>query len=400
MNHIEKRIYLDHNATTPVDAEVLEEMLPYFRDLFGNPSSVHWFGQEARRALDQARGRVAALLGAEPEEIVFTSGGTEADNLALLGAAEARSERGNHIITSSIEHPAVLNTCSYLEGRGFKVTYLPVDGFGLVNPEAVAAAVTDSTILISVMLANNDIGTLQPIAKIAEIGRAGDVLVHTDAVQAPGRIPLDVRELGVDLLSISSHKIYGPKGVGALYVRRGVKLSPLIHGGHHEGRRRAGTENVPGIVGFGKACEKAGAELPRNAPLLASLRDGLQEMILAGFEHVRLNGHPEERLPNTLNVSFAFVEGEALLMNLDLAGVAVATGSACSSGTQEPSHVLKAIGCSTEEAHSSIRFSLGKENTLAEMNTVFKALVEIVDRLRAMSPLYRDLKAGIRRERS
>ena len=380
------RIYLDHNATTPVHPAVLEEMLPYLRDVFGNPSSIHWFGQEARQAVDRARQRVADLIGAEPNEIVFTSGGTEAINYALRGAVDKEEGCSRHIITSQVEHQAVLNTCDYLEGKGFQVTYLPVDECGVVDPESAVAAITDDTVLITVMLANNEVGTIQPLQKITGTAKERGILVHTDAVQAVGKIPVNVQQLGVDLLSISGHKIYGPKGIGALYIRRGVKVTPLIYGGHHERNRRAGTENVPAIVGLGKACEIAGEELEQSAARVAALRDRLEEGILLQIPHVQLNGHPEYRLPNTSNVSFSFIEGESLLMNLDLMDIAVSTGSACASGTSNPSHVLTAMGLGPEQGQGSMRFSLGRGTTEADVDATVKALVEVVGKLRELSP--------------
>ncbi len=388
-----KRVYLDHNATTPLHPDALEEMLPYLRDAFGNPSSIHWFGQEARRAVDRARQQVADLIGADPEEIVFTSGGTEADNHAIRGIAGRCAGSGGHIVTSSVEHHAVLNTCRQLERTGFRVTYLPVDENGLIDPAAVAAAITKDTVLVTVMLANNDVGTIQPVRDIARLAGERGVPVHTDAVQGIGKMPVDVRRLGVDLLSLSSHKIYGPKGIGALYIRRGVSIDPLIFGGHHERRRRAGTENVPAIVGFGKACEIAGEEIESVPPRIAALHDRLQQGIEKRIENVRMNGHPELRLPNTLNVSFSFLDGESLLMNLDLMGVAVSTGSACTSGSVDPSHVLTAMGRSPEQAHGSLRFSLGRGNTAEDVDFTLDVLVDVVRRLREISPAYRESEA-------
>jgi cysteine desulfurase len=389
------RIYLDHNATTPVDPAVLEAMLPYLRDVFGNASSVHEPGRAAREAVEQARAQVARLIGAEPREIVFTSGGTEADNQAVRGVLElARTPEGRpgHVITSAIEHPAVLNTCQHVAKRGHPVTYLPVDVTGRVKLEELAPALTPETVLVSVMLANNEIGTIQPVPEIARLAHEKGVTVHTDAVQALGRIPVDVGDLGVDLLTISAHKVYGPKGTGALCVRRGTRIAPLIHGGHHESRRRAGTENVPGIVGFGRACEIAGQRLAEVAAREARLRDRLQQGILARVPHAQVNGHLTERLPNTLNVGFTFVEGEALLMNLDLEGIAVSTGSACSSGDLKPSHVLLALGLDHASAHGTLRFSLGRANTEAEIDATIDAVARVVERVRAMSPMYHDFK--------
>ncbi|MHC4779915.1 MAG: cysteine desulfurase NifS [Planctomycetota bacterium] len=391
-----RRIYLDHNASTPVRPEVVDEMLPLLRGTFGNPSSIHWFGQEAKRAMDKARERVAELINAEPREIVFTSGGTEADNHAIRGVVEASGVTKNHVITTAVEHHAVLSTSQRLEKSGVPVTVLPVDGAGRIDPAEVDRAIREDTALVTVMLANNDVGTIQPLKEITEIARERGVLVHTDAVQAVGKIPLDVKELGVDFLSMSGHKIYGPKGVGALFMRRGARAESLLHGGHHERRRRAGTENVPSIAGFGKACELARIGFEEGAPQhLARLRDGLQQSITEKIPHVLLNGHRELRLPNTLNMSFLFVEGESLLMNLDVKGIAVSTGSACTSGTLEPSHVLMALGRKAEEAHGSLRFSLGRDNTAEDMETTVNVLVEVVEKLRKMSPLYDDFLAGL-----
>ena len=384
-----RSIYLDHAATTPVRPEVLEAMLPYFCETFGNASSMHAFGQKARKALEDARVAVAHAIGANPREIFFTSGGTESDNLAIKGVARANTRKGNHVITSRVEHPAVLSAVAALEEEeGFEVTYLPVDRFGVVDPDAVADAVRDETILISVMMANNEVGTLEPIAEIARVAKDKGVVVHTDSAQAVGKVAVDVRELGVDLLSISAHKIYGPKGVGALYVRGGTRIAPLFHGGHHERQKRPGTENVALIVGFSKAMELALEEMPRAAPRLAALRDRLERSIQEKIPNTYVNGHPENRLPNILNMSFEFVEGESLLLTLDMRGVAVSTGSACTSGSLEPSHVLKAMGVEAAVSQGSLRFSLGRDNTEDEMDYVAEALVGIVKRLRQMSPLY------------
>ena len=387
-----KRIYLDHAATTPTRPEVAEAMLPYFTEAFGNPSSVYSYGQEARQAVEEARSRVAQLIGAKSEEIIFTSGGTEANNFALKGVAYANESKGNHIITSSIEHHAVLEPCKLLEKRGFKVTYLPVDKYGLVDPDDVRKAVTPKTILISVMHANNEVGTVEPIEEIGSIAREAGIYFHSDAVQTAGHIPLNVDELNVDLLSVSAHKFYGPKGVGALYVRKGTKLIPLVHGGEQEKRRRAGTENVPGIVGLGKAAELAGKEMSKEAEQLVRLRDKLIRGLKEKIEHIHLNGHPRKRLPNNVNISIDFVEGESVLLNLDLEGICASTGSACSSQSLEPSHVLLALGIPPERAHSSLRFSLGRENTDADIERVLDVLPAIVARLRAMSPLWKSGK--------
>jgi len=382
-----RRVYLDCAATTPMRDEVLEAMSPYFKGRFGNPSSIHSFGQEARGAIEEAREKVAALIGGRGEEIVFTSGGTEADNFAIKGTAYASERNGNHIITSSIEHHAVLESCNFLERRGTRVTYLPVDKYGLVDPEAVRAAITEKTILISIMHANNEVGTIEPIAEIGKIARERGIPFHTDAVQTVGHIPVNVDELGVDLLSISAHKLYGPKGIGALYIRKGTRLVSFMHGGEQERRRRASTENVPGIVGFGRAAELAQSELGKEAQRQTSLRTKLIEGLLERIDRLTLNGHPTGRLPNNVNVSIEFVEGESLLLNLDLEGIAASTGSACSSGSLEPSHVLLALGLSHQLAHGSLRFTMGLYTTEEDIERVLAVLPPIVARLRAMSPL-------------
>ena len=381
------RIYLDYAATTPIHPDVMKAMLPYFTDAFGNPSSIYSYGQEAKGAINEARVKVANLIGAQEEEIVFTSGGTEADNFALKGVAFANESKGTHIITSSVEHHAVIEVCKFLERRGYKVTYLPVDEYGLVDPSDVKKAITDKTILISVIHANNEIGTIEPIAEISRIAQEAGVYFHTDAVQTTGHIPVGVNELGVDLLSISAHKLYGPKGVGALYIRKGTKLVPLMHGGEQERRRRASTENVPGIVGFGRAVELAKQEMNEEAERLTHLRDQLIQGLLERIDHSRLNGHTLKRLPNNVNISVDFVEGESMLLNLDLEGICASTGSACSSSSLEPSHVLLAIGLSHEQAHGSLRFSLGKWTNEEEIKQVLDILPKIVAKLRAMSPL-------------
>ncbi len=382
-----KRIYLDYSATTPTHPEVVKAMLPYFTDVFGNPSSIHSYGQEAKGAIEEARVKVADLIGARGEEIIFTSGGTEADNFALKGVAFANESKGNHIITGSIEHHAVIETCKFLERRGFLVTCLPVDEYGLIDPGDVKKAITDKTILISVMQANNEMGTIEPIAEIGRIARDAGIYFHTDAVQVVGHIPVDVNELEVDLLSMSAHKLYGPKGVGALYIRKGTKLIPFMHGGDQERRRRASTENIPGIVGLGKAVELARQEMGEEAERLTYLRDQLIKGLLERIDHTCLNGHPLKRLPNNVNVSVDFVEGESMLLNLDLEGICASTGSACSSSSLEPSHVLLALGLSPEQAHGSLRFSLGKWTGEEEIERVLEILPRIVAKLRAMSPL-------------
>lgn len=382
-----RRIYLDYAATTPTHPEVVKAMLPYFSDAYGNPSSIHSYGQEAKGAIEEARVKVANLIGARNEEIVFTSSGTEADNFALKGVAFANENKGNHIITSAIEHPAVTETSKFLTRRGFKLTYLPVDECGLVDPDDLRKAITVKTILISVMHANNEVGTIEPIAEIGRIAREAGIYVHADAVQTVGNIPVNVDELGVDLLSVSAHKLYGPKGIGALYIRKGTKLVSFMHGGEQERRRRASTENVPGIVGFGKAVEIAQKEMGEEAKRLTYLRDQLIKGLLERIDHSRLNGHPTIRLPNNVNVSIDFVEGESMLLNLDLEGICVSTGSACSSQSLEPSHVLLAMGLSHEQAHGSLRLTLGQWTTEEELERVFDVLPRIVAKLRAMSPL-------------
>jgi len=382
-----KSIYLDHAATTPLRAEVLEAMLPYFSHTYGNASSVHAFGRRAREAVEDARAAVARAIGAAPDEIYFTSGGTESDNLALQGVRRAGRRKGKHLITSAIEHHAVLNCARHLEEGGRRLTVLPVDAHGIVDLQALRDAITQDTILVSVMLANNETGTLQPLRQIAEIAAQKGAAVHTDAVQAVGKIPVNVDELGVDLLSLSGHKVYGPKGIGALYVRKEVRLEPLLFGGHHERGKRPGTENVPAIVGLGTALRLAEEEREQVSARLAGLRDRLQQQIEQSIEDTRLNGHPEKRLPNILDLSFEYVEGESLLLLLDGEGVAVSTGSACTSGSLEPSHVLTAMGIDPVVAHGSLRFSLGRDNTEQQIDRVVKSLVGIVDRLRQMSPL-------------
>jgi cysteine desulfurase len=382
-----RRIYLDHAATTPTRPEVVKAMLPYFTEAFGNPSSIYSYGQEARGTVEEARTKVAELIGARSEEIIFTSGGTEADNFALKGVAFANEGKGNHIITTAIEHHAVREVCKFLGRRGFKITYLPVDEYGLVDPQDVKKAITDKTILISVMHANNEVGTIEPVGEIGKIAREAGVYFHSDAVQTMGHIPVNVDELKVDLLAISGHKFYGPKGAGALYVKKGTKLVSFMHGGEQEKRRRAGTENVPAIVGLGKAVELAGQEMGKEAERLAYLRNKLIKGLGEKIDHIRLNGHPTRRLPNNVNISMDFVEGESLLLNLDLEGICASTGSACSSASLEPSHVLLALGLPAEQAHGSLRFTLGRENTEADVQRVLEVLPGIVGRLRAMSPL-------------
>ncbi len=381
------KVYLDNAATTAVSPAVLEAMLPYFTQCFGNASSIHSTGRDARRAVDAARRQVAAAIGALPQEIYFTAGGSESDNWAIKGAAFARKNKGNHIITSAIEHHAVLHTCQWLEKQGFTVTYLPVDEFGRVSVADVEKAITDKTILITIMTANNEIGTIQPIAEIGRLAKEKGILFHTDAVQAIGAIPVDVNAMNVDMLSMSGHKFHGPKGIGALYIRKGVKIDQFMHGGAQERNQRAGTENLAGIVGMGKAIELAVVGLEENAARMSKMRDKLISTILATIPDTRLNGHPTERLPNNVNISFRYIEGEALLLRLDLAGIAGSSGSACTSGSLDPSHVLLAIGLPHEIAHGSLRLSLGTDSTEADVDYVLDKLPGIVQTLRDMSPL-------------
>ncbi|MDF2929284.1 cysteine desulfurase NifS [Anaerospora sp.] len=383
-----KRIYFDHSATTPVDTEVAKLTVEYMTEKFGNASSVHAFGREARKAIDEARDKVAALLNASSNEIFFTSGGTEGDNLALKGIAFANRKKGNHIITSAIEHHAILHTCEYLEKQGFTITYLPVDEYGMVSIEELKNAITDKTILISIMFANNEVGTIQPVQKIGQLAREKGIYFHTDAVQAVGSYPIDVKELNIDLLSFSAHKFHGPKGIGGLYVRKGVRIEAIQHGGAHERNMRAGTENVPGIVGLGKAAEVAQNEMDKKIAHITALRDKLIKGVMEVIPHTKLNGHPTERLPGSANFSFLFLEGESLLLNLDLKGIAASSGSACTSGSLDPSHVLLAMGLTHEVAHGSLRLTLGRGNTEAEVDYCLEVLPEIVERLRQMSPLY------------
>lgn len=380
---------MDNAATTPVSPAVLEKMLPYFSECYGNANSIHSTGLDARKALNAARKKVAAALNCNPEEVYFTSGGSESDNWALKGVAFANRKKGNHIITSAIEHHAILHTCEWLEKQGFEITYVPVDADGMVNPADVEAAITDKTILISIMAANNEIGTIEPIEEIAKIAHAHHVLFHTDAVQAIGAIPVDVRAIGCDLLSLSGHKFHGPKGVGALYIKQGTRIDNLIHGGAQERGRRASTENVAGIVGMAEAIELATANIPEKAARISALRDQLIDGLTA-LPYVRLNGHRTKRLPGNVNVSVRFIEGESLLLRLDLAGVAASSGSACTSGSLDPSHVLLAIGLPHEIAHGSLRLSLSDTTTQEEVDYVLSVLPGIIEYLRDMSPLYND----------
>ena len=384
---LDMRIYLDYNATTPVDPAVLDAMLPYFAESFGNASSIHSPGQRARGAVDASRASVAALMGAKPSEIVFTSGGTESDNLALFGVVAASQEPRKHIVTTAIEHHAVLNAAQALEKLGIAVSYVPVGREGVVDPEDIRRALKPETILISVMHANNELGTIQPIEEIGRIAAAAKVIFHCDAVQTAGKIPLDVNRLGVDLLTISAHKFYGPKGAGALYVRSGTPLEPQFHGGHHERDRRPGTENVPGIVGLGKAAELARKNMMTDCARITTLRNRLEDALLATCAEARVNGNRAQRVSNTSNISFHAAGGEALVIALDLQGIACSTGAACSSGAVGPSHVLMAIGLSPDEARSSLRFSLGRNTTPEEIDQAIALIPQAVERLRALSPL-------------
>lgn len=383
-----KRIYFDHSATTPVDREVAELMLEYMTNKYGNPSSVHSFGRETRKAVEEAREKVASLINADPREIFFTSGGTEGDNLALKGVAYANRKKGNHIITTAIEHHAILHTCEYLEKQGFTVTYLPVDENAMIRMEDLKNAITDKTILISIMFANNEVGTIQPIKEIGQLAREKGIYFHTDAVQAVGNYPIDVKELNIDLLTMSGHKFHASKGIGALYIRRGVKVEEIQHGGAHERNLRAGTENVPGIVGLGKAAEIAERNMEKKISYVQSLRDKVITAIMEKIPHVKLNGHPQSRMPGNVNFSFLYIEGESLLLNLDMKGIAASSGSACTSGSLDPSHVLLAMGLTHEVAHGSLRVTLGRDNTEEEVNYFLEIVPEIVERLRSMSPLY------------
>ena len=386
-------VYMDHAGTTPLAPEVLSAMVPYFTELFGNPSSIHTVGQEARYALDEARERVARVLGCRPREVVFTGGGTESDNAAIVGVATALRETGNHIITSSVEHHAVLHTCQHLESQGFDVTYLPVDSDGIVQPETVLRAITERTTLVSVMYANNEIGVVNPITDIAAVVKqratelSRTIVLHTDAVQAAGFLHLDVKRLGVDLLSLSGHKFHGPKGTGVLFIRRGTPFLPYMLGGGQERERRSGTENIPGIVGLSKALEAANGRREEVSRHCAALRDRIVAGVLEGVPRSALNGHPTRRLPNNANFSFSGVEGEPILLGLDMAGIAASSGSACSSGSLEPSHVLLALGQSAEKARGSLRLTLGKDNTSEQVDYLLEVLVDLVRRLRQLPSL-------------
>ncbi|NLD38916.1 MAG: cysteine desulfurase NifS [Desulfatiglans sp.] len=385
-----KQIYMDYAATTPVRKEVLDEILPFFSENFGNPSSLHTFGQDARYPVESAREKIASAIGATPDEIVFTSGGTESNNFAVKGIANARQDKGRHIITSAIEHHAILEPCHFLEKNGFEVTYLPVDSKGLVDPDDVLKAIKNETILISVMHANNEIGTIQPIKEIGAIARERGILFHSDVVQTLGRMPINVDDLNLDLVSASGHKIYGPKGVGFIYIRKGTRVTPFMHGGEQERGRRASTHNVPGIIGIGKAAELAMIDLHSETERITALRDKMISGILANIEDCRLNGHPEKRLFNNIHVSIDYIEGESLLLYLDMEGIACSTGSACSSASLEPSHVLTAIGVSPDTAYGALRFTLGRLATEEDVNFVIDTLPGIVKKLRDMSPVYKN----------
>lgn len=389
-----ENVYFDNAATTRVDEEVLKEMLPYFKDCYGNASSIYKFGRESRKAVESAREKIAKVLNCNPNEIYFTAGGSESDNTIIKGIAHGYKSKGNHIITSKIEHPAVLETCKMLEKEGFEVSYINVDEEGIVDLEELKNAIKDTTILITIMFANNEIGTIQPIKEIGEIAKEHKIFFHTDAVQAVGTLKIDVKELNIDALSMSGHKFYGPKGVGALYVRNGINFEKYISGGHQERNKRAGTENVPGIVGMGKAIELAYRDLEEHNKKIKELRDYYVSQVIEKIPYVKVNGSMEKRLPGNSNISFRFIEGESLLLNLDLKGISASSGSACTSGSLDPSHVLLSIGLPHEIAHGSLRISIGKYNTKEEVDYLIENLVEIVNRLREMSPLWESFVEG------
>jgi len=388
------KIYVDNAATTRVDDEVLKEMIPCYSDIYGNPSSIYTLGRDAKKSIEIARDKVATVLNANPDEIYFTGCGTEADNMALIGNAYANKKKGNHIITSKIEHPAILDTCKFLETQGFEVSYIDVDEDGIIKMDNLKKAIKESTILISVMFANNEIGTIQPIEEIGALAKEKKIPFHTDAVQAVGNIQIDVDRFNIDLLSLSAHKFHGPKGVGALYIRKGTKIDKLMHGGHQERNKRAGTENVAGIVGLGRAIEIAYENIDEHNQHLASLRDYYFEQLNQHIPHIKINGDATRRLPGNTNVSFQFIEGEGILLNLDAKGIYASSGSACTSGSLDPSHVLLAIGLSHELAHGSLRITFGKYNTKEEVDYIVSSLVEIVIKLREMSPLYEEFLKG------
>ena len=389
-----KDIYFDNSATTKLDEEVLKEMIPYLENQYGNASSIYKLGRESKKAIEEAREKVAKAIGAEPEEIYFTAGGSESDNTAIRGIAYAYRNKGNHIITSKIEHPAVLETCKQLEKEGFEITYINVDENGILKLEQLKKAIRNTTILISIMFANNEIGTLQPIKEIGEIAKEKHIFFHTDAVQAVGSVKINVKEMNIDSLSMSAHKFYGPKGIGALYVKRGIKFQKLINGGHQEKNKRAGTENVPAIVGMGKAIELAYQDLEDHTRKIEKLRDYYVEEVRKRIPYIKINGDLEKRLPGNSNISFRFIEGESMLLNLDLKGICASSGSACTSGSLDPSHVLLAIGLPHEIAHGSLRISIGKYNTKEEVDYLLDNLTKIVERLRNMSPLYEEFLKG------
>jgi len=379
---------MDHNATTPVLPEVLDAMLPYLREEWGNPSSIHWAGRKPRKGIDEAREQVAKTINADPSEIIFVSNGSEGNNFAIKGILEAKRGKGNHIITTKVEHPSILGTCKHLARSGFDVTYLDVDSDGLLDLDHLREAIKSETVLITIMFANNETGVIFPVEEIGKIAREHRITFHTDAVQAVGKVPVDVEADNIDVLTLSGHKLYGPKGIGAVYVKRGVRIQPLIHGGHQERNRRAGTEDVASIVALGKACEIAMRDMENETAHLLNLRSRLEKGVLEKVSHTRINGHRDKRLPNTANIAFDFVEGESILLNLDMKGVAASSGSACTSGTLEPSHVLVAMGVSLEDSHGSVRFTLGRANTEEEVDYVIASLPALVERLRSMSPLY------------
>ncbi|MEE1039063.1 MAG: cysteine desulfurase NifS [Eubacterium sp.] len=385
-----RQVYLDYSATTPVKEEVLQEMLPYFTEKFGNPSSIYSIGEESKLAIDKARERVAKLINADPKEVIFTAGGSESDNWALEGVVDALKDKGNHIITTYVEHHAILHTAEYLEKHGIDVTYVNIGADGRIDPAEIEAAITDKTVLISVMFVNNEIGSVQPIKEIAEIAKKHGVTFHTDAVQALGNVHIDVKELGVDLMSMSSHKIYGPKGVGAMYIKKGTKISNFVHGGAQEMKKRAGTENLPGIVGFGKAAEMAMEGLDAHIEHCSSLRNYFVEQVLNTIPETRVNGTMEHRHPGNANISFNFIEGESILMLLDMNGISVSTGSACSSKSLKPSHVLSALGLPLENMHGTIRFTVGDFTTKEDIDYVVEKLTEIVNKLRELSPVSKE----------
>ncbi len=387
-----KNIYIDHAATTPLDKRVLEKMLPYYTEIYGNPNSQHFFGRAAMKAVDEARDKIAACIGAKPNEIYFTSGGTEADNWALRGIAQSYAHKGKHMIISKIEHAAMLTTAKELEKQGFEFSYIGVDEYGVIDLEELKKAIRPDTIFIGIMFANNEVGTIQPVKEIAKIAKEHGIVCFTDAVQAMGVLHTDVKELGVDLMSFSAHKFYGPKGIGALYIRNGLPVGRIITGGHQERTKRGGTTNVPSVVGFAEALSIAEEELDKNAEYITSLRDTFINRVMNEIPYVRLNGHRTQRLPGNADFSFEYIEGESILFSLDLAGIAVSSGSACSSGSLEPSHVLLAMGVPEATAHGSIRFSFGKHNTMDDVNYTVDKLKEIVEKLRNMSPLYTEIK--------